>query len=101
MEPAPDEFRLPGPVAALGNELRRVLSEPAAVGARVEQDEVREAVGVAEGVLEGDVAAERVAEYRPALEAETRAQRIGVGVGFSKVIDSTGAPVERPLQRWS
>ena len=98
VEPAPDEFRLLGPVAALGNELRRVLSEPAAVGARVEQDEVREAVGVAEGVLEGDVAAERVAEYRPGSKPRLARSASASAVRFSKVIDSTGAPVERPLQ---
>ena len=61
---------------------------------------MRHAARVPQCVLEGDVAAERVAEHGPPLEAQRRRSASASAVRFSQVIDETGG-VERPLHRWS
>jgi hypothetical protein len=55
-----------------------MLAGPATVAAGVEQHQVRQAVRIPQGVLEGHVAAEGVAEHGPLVEAQPLAQRIGV-----------------------
>ncbi len=45
---------------------RRILLRPAAVAAGIEQHQVRQAGGMAQRVLEGHLAAERMAENWPA-----------------------------------
>ena len=67
-----------GAVASSGQELRRVLLHPPLVAAGIEQDQVRQALRIAERILQGDIAAERMAEHRPLLEAQRLAQRVGI-----------------------
>jgi hypothetical protein len=62
---------------------------------------VGHAVGVAQRVLKGHVAAERVPEHGPLLKTQVLAQCLGVCGEVSHVIDETGTPTDRPLQRWS
>jgi hypothetical protein len=78
VEPAPDQLRLLGAVAALGEEVRRALPRPTAVAAGIEQYEVGQRVGIAQRVLERHVPAERVAQHRPPFESQPLAQRVGV-----------------------
>lgn len=76
-EPASDQLGLLRVAATLSEEIRG-LPVPAGVAGGVEQDQVRDPVGVAQRVLERHMTAEGVAENRPPLEAESRAQGVGV-----------------------
>jgi hypothetical protein len=78
VEEAPDQLHRPRAVAALGEDLWRILPRPTTVAACVEQHEVRQAVGIAQRVLEGHLAAERMAQHRPLVETQPLAQRVGV-----------------------
>ena len=77
VEAASDGHRLRAEPAS-GEDLRRVLLRPSRVARGVEQDEARHALRIAERVLEGDVAAERMPEHGPPLEPELLPERVGV-----------------------
>ncbi len=78
VEEAPDQLHLLGAVAALGEEVSRVLPRPTTVAAGIEQHQVRQAVGIPQRVLERHVAAERVAQHGPPFETQPLAKRFGI-----------------------
>ena len=77
VEPPSDGHRLPAEPAP-GEDLGRPLLRPPRIARGVEQDEARHALRIAKRVLQGDVAAERVAEHVPLRESELLPERVGV-----------------------
>lgn len=90
-----------GPVAALGEEVSRVLPRPTAVAADIEQHEVGQPVGIPQRVLTRHMPAERVAEQAHRSKPSLWRSASASAVRFSQVMDETGAPSDRPVQRWS
>jgi hypothetical protein len=65
VEEAPGQPYLLRAVAALGEDLWRILLRPTTVAAGIEQHEMRHVVRTPQRVLEGHLAAERMAEHGP------------------------------------
>src|SRR5690242_21799669 len=59
-EPAPDQLHLGRAVTTLGQDPRSVLARPVGVATRVDEHKPGYVLGVSEGVLQRDVAAEGV-----------------------------------------
>ncbi len=75
---APRDCHSLGVIAAVRQDLRRVLLRPASVPGGVEKDEARHALGVPQGIFERNVATERMAEDGPSFEAQHLAKLVGI-----------------------